>query len=48
MDDGMTVAPQLRIFRFKTLNQLEYVSGRVVLEDLAEKIVETLCTGRCF
>jgi hypothetical protein len=45
MDDGMTVAPQLRVFRFKTLNQLEHVGGGVILEGLAEKIIETLSTA---
>jgi hypothetical protein len=45
MDDGMTVAPQLRILRFKTLDQLEHVGGCVILEGLAEKIIETLSTA---
>src|SRR5215510_5290725 len=48
MDDGMTVAPQLRIFRFKTLNQLEHVGGCVILEGFAEKIIKTLSTAGVF
>src|SRR5262249_7556421 len=48
MDDGMTVAPQLRVFRFKTLNHLEHVGGWVVLKGLAKKIIETLGTARFF
>jgi hypothetical protein len=48
MDDGMTVTPQLRIFRFKTLNHLEHVGGYVILEGFAEKIIETLSTAGFF
>jgi hypothetical protein len=48
MDDGMTVAPKLRVLRFKTLNQLEHVGGCVVPEGLAEKIIEALGTARLF
>ena len=48
MDDGMTVAPQLRVLRFKTFNQLEHVGGGVVLEGLAEKMIKTLGTARFF
>src|SRR5215510_1099463 len=48
MDDGMTVAPQLRVFRFKTLNHLEHVGGWVVLKGLPKKIIEALSTAGFF
>src|SRR6516164_138989 len=42
MDNRMTIAPQLRIVRFETLDQLQRLGGCVMLEGLAEKIIETL------
>jgi hypothetical protein len=48
MNDGMTVAPQLRILRFKTLDQSERFGGCMVFEGLAEEMIETLSTARFF
>jgi hypothetical protein len=48
MDDGVTVPSQLGILHFKTLNQLEHRGGGVVLEGLAEKVIETLGTSDFF
>ena len=46
MDNRMTVAPQLRIIRFKALDQLQRLGGCVILEGLAEKIIETFSAVR--
>jgi hypothetical protein len=46
MDNRMTVAPQLRIIRFKALDQLQRLGGSVILEGLAEKIIETFSAVR--
>jgi hypothetical protein len=39
MDNRVTVAPQLRVFCFKTFDELEEVGGRVILESLAKKAI---------
>ena len=42
MDNRMTITPQLRIIRLKTLNQLQRIGGSMVLEGVPEKVIETL------
>ena len=48
MNDRVAVAPQLRVQRFETLNQLERFGGCVALERIAKKVIETFGAPRSF